>query len=90
MPTNKNAQLRYQVLDRCFSNQHRQYTIDDLVNAVNDALYDLYGTKVKIVEAEKKAYDEKEERKSKGALYFIHLSLFSHTIPFFTIFFSYP
>ena len=48
MPTNKNAQLRYQVLDRCFSNQHRQYTIDDLVNAVNDALYDLYGTKVSV------------------------------------------
>ena len=37
MPTNKNAQLRYQILDRCFSNRHRRYTIDDLVEAVNDA-----------------------------------------------------
>jgi predicted DNA-binding transcriptional regulator YafY len=46
MPTNKNAQLRYQVLDRCFSNRHRRYTIDDLVDAVNDALYDMYGTEV--------------------------------------------
>ena len=46
MPTNKNAQLRYQILDRCFSNRHRRYTIDDLVDAVNDALYDLYGTEV--------------------------------------------
>jgi predicted DNA-binding transcriptional regulator YafY len=46
MPTNKNAQLRYQVLDRCFSNCHRKYTIDDLVDAVNDALYDMYGTEV--------------------------------------------
>ena len=25
MPTNKNAQLRYQVLDRCFSDFHRKY-----------------------------------------------------------------
>lgn len=46
MPTNKNAQLRYQILDRCFSNRHRKYTIDELVDAVNDALYDLYGTQV--------------------------------------------
>ena len=48
MPTNKNAQLRYQILDRCFSNRHRRYTIDDLVDAVNDALGDMYGTEVSI------------------------------------------
>lgn len=48
MPTNKNAQLRYQILDRCFSNQHRKYTIEDLVNAVNEALYDMYGTEVSV------------------------------------------
>jgi hypothetical protein len=43
MPTNKNALLRYQILDRCFSNRHRKYTIEDLVDAVNEALYDMYG-----------------------------------------------
>ena len=48
MPTNKNAQLRYQILDRCFSNRHRKYTIEDLVDAVNDALYDMYGTEVSV------------------------------------------
>ena len=48
MPTNKNAQLRYQILDRCFSNRHRNYTIEDLVDAVNEALYDMYGTEVSI------------------------------------------
>ena len=48
MPTNKNALLRYQILDRCFSNRHRKYTIDDLVDAVNDALYDIYGTEISI------------------------------------------
>ena len=46
MPTNKNAQLRYQVLDRCFSDFKRKYEIDDLLEQVNDALYDLYGTEV--------------------------------------------
>lgn len=48
MPTNKNAQLRYQILDRCFSDSHRRYDIDDLLDVVNDALLDLYGTGVSI------------------------------------------
>ena len=39
MPTNKNAQLRYQVLDRCLSNWSRRYYIEDLVEACNEALY---------------------------------------------------
>ncbi len=46
MSTNKNAQLRYQVLDRCFSNFQRQYSFDDLVEAVNEKLLDLTGKKV--------------------------------------------
>ena len=46
MPTNKNALLRYQILDRCFSNRYRRYTIEDLVDAVNEALYDMYGSEV--------------------------------------------
>ena len=48
MPTNKNAQLRYQILDRCFSNHNRKYTIEDLVDTVNEALYDMYGSEVSI------------------------------------------
>lgn len=48
MPTNKNAQLRYQILDRCFSDFHRKYEIEDLLDKVNEALYDLYGTSVSI------------------------------------------
>ena len=39
MPTNKNAQLRYQVIDKCLSNWSRRYYIEDLVEACNDALY---------------------------------------------------
>lgn len=46
MPTNKNALLRYQILDRCFSNRLRKYTIEDLVDAVNRALFDRYGSEV--------------------------------------------
>mgnify|MGYP002625987110 FL=1 len=48
MPTNKNALLRYQILDRCFSNRYRKYTIEDLVDAVNEALYDMYGSEVSV------------------------------------------
>ena len=48
MPTNKNAQLRYQILDRCFSDFTRKYEIQDLVEKVSDALYDLYGTEVSL------------------------------------------
>lgn len=29
MSTNKNAQLRYQILDRCFSDFTHRYTIDE-------------------------------------------------------------
>ena len=43
MSANKNAQLRYQILDRCFSNFRQRYTIDDLVEEVNEKLYDLNG-----------------------------------------------
>ena len=39
MATNKNAQIRYQALDRCLSNWSRRYYIDDLVKACNEALY---------------------------------------------------
>ena len=38
MPTNKNALLRYQALDRCFRNSGRRYYINDLLNEVCSAL----------------------------------------------------
>lgn len=41
MATNKNATIRYQTLDRCFRNPGRKYSIDDLVDACNEALYDI-------------------------------------------------
>ena len=36
MPINKNALLRYQILDRCFSDRHNRYQIKDLVDKVNE------------------------------------------------------
>ena len=44
MATNKNAQLRYQILDRCFSNFQKRYEIEDLRNEVNEQLKDIADT----------------------------------------------
>ena len=38
MPTNKHAIIRYDTLDRCFSNFTRRYYIEDLIQACNNAL----------------------------------------------------
>lgn len=46
MSTNKNALLRYQILDRCFSDFNRKYNIDDLLEKVNEVMFELYNTEV--------------------------------------------
>lgn len=38
MPTNKNAQLRYQVLDRCFRDSENLYSLEDLLDCVNEKM----------------------------------------------------
>lgn len=43
MSINKNAYLRYQVLDKCFSNRYRMFFIDDLLDEVNKALEEFNG-----------------------------------------------
>ena len=43
MPANKNALIRYKTIDRCLRNRFRRWTIDDLVDACSDALYDMEG-----------------------------------------------
>jgi predicted DNA-binding transcriptional regulator YafY len=40
MPLNKNALIRYQTLDKCFSNPGRRYSITDLLNECNNALFE--------------------------------------------------
>jgi predicted DNA-binding transcriptional regulator YafY len=41
MAVNKNAMIRYQVLDRCFRNPGRKYFIEDLLEECNHALSEL-------------------------------------------------
>lgn len=41
MSTNKNATIRYQALDRCLRNPGKRFSIDDLVDACNEALLDI-------------------------------------------------
>jgi hypothetical protein len=43
MASNKHAQIRYKVLDDCFSNFRRKYFFDDLLEKCNEALRELYG-----------------------------------------------
>ncbi len=47
MPTNKNAQIRYQALDKCLGNWVRRFYIEDLVEACNEALYIYNGNSTK-------------------------------------------
>ena len=43
MPANKNALIRYKTIDRCLRNRYRRWTIENLVDACSDALYDMEG-----------------------------------------------
>ena len=43
MPANKNALIRYKTIDNCLRNRFRRWTLDDLVDACCDALYELEG-----------------------------------------------
>jgi predicted DNA-binding transcriptional regulator YafY len=38
MPTNKNASIRYQALDKCFRDRRHRYYIEDLIDRCEDAL----------------------------------------------------
>jgi len=41
MATNKHAQIRYKVLDSCFKNTGRDYTFEDLIDAINENLAEI-------------------------------------------------
>ena len=43
MPANKNALIRYRTIDNCLRNRYRRWTLDNLVEACSDALYDMEG-----------------------------------------------
>jgi len=43
MPVNRNALIRYRTIDKCLQNRRRKWTIDALIDACNDALYEYEG-----------------------------------------------
>lgn len=43
MPANKNALIRYKTIDNCLRNTYKCWTLNDLVDACSDALYDCEG-----------------------------------------------
>jgi predicted DNA-binding transcriptional regulator YafY len=43
MPVNRNALLRYKTIDHCLRNRRRKWTLDDLIEAVSNTLYEYEG-----------------------------------------------
>ncbi|MDN5204563.1 WYL domain-containing protein [Fulvivirgaceae bacterium BMA10] len=43
MPVNRNALIRYKTIDNCLRNRYRRWTLDDLIDACSDALYEYEG-----------------------------------------------
>lgn len=39
MPTNKNAAIRYQILDKCFRDRRHRYYMEDLIDKCEEAIY---------------------------------------------------
>lgn len=43
MPVNRNALIRYRTIDTCLQNRYRKWTLDDLIEACSEALYEYEG-----------------------------------------------
>lgn len=43
MAQNKNALIRYKTIDKCLQNKYRQWTLEDLIEACSEALYEYEG-----------------------------------------------
>lgn len=43
MPVNRNALIRYRTIDNCLRNRQKRWTLEDLITACSDALYDYEG-----------------------------------------------
>ncbi|MEM9544712.1 MAG: WYL domain-containing protein [Bacteroidota bacterium] len=48
MAQNKNALIRYRTIDRCLQNRYRKWTLNDLIEACSDALYEYEGRTVNV------------------------------------------
>ena len=43
MPVNRNSLIRYRTIDKCLQNRRRKWTIESLIEACNEALYEYEG-----------------------------------------------
>src|SRR5690606_31888884 len=43
MSTNKLALIRYKIIDQCLQQTHRKWTLEDLIEKVSEAIYELEG-----------------------------------------------
>ncbi|BDS13196.1 WYL domain-containing protein [Aureispira anguillae] len=43
MPVNRNALIRYKTIDKCLQNRYRKWTLENLIDACSDALYEYEG-----------------------------------------------
>ncbi len=48
MALNKNALIRYKTIDKCLQNKYRDWTLQDLIDACSDALYEYEGREVNV------------------------------------------
>lgn len=48
MAQNKNALIRYKTIDKCLQNGYRDWTLDDLIEACSDALYEFEGRDINV------------------------------------------
>ena len=48
MAQNKNALIRYKTIDKCLQNHYKKWTLEDLINACSDALYEYEGREVNV------------------------------------------
>ena len=48
MAQNKNALIRYKTIDKCLQNYNRNWTLDDLIEACSDALYEYEGRDINV------------------------------------------
>ena len=46
--SNKNALIRYRTIDKCLQNRQRRWTLNDLITACSEALYEYEGKEMKV------------------------------------------
>ncbi|AYO57334.1 hypothetical protein CO230_03865 [Chryseobacterium sp. 6424] len=64
MAQNKNAQIRYKALDKCFANQYRKFYIDDLIDYCSDILSHHYAQETTV--SRRQMFDDMDFMKSEA------------------------